>query len=127
MSNRRKGSVTATKVQAWVEATPELVAKLFAELTDDDQAQMLCLAAAEMKAWPDDGGRWQMTRVGKHLAECVCSTEDGRDLVRTIYETMTDAIATKRSLDGRITAGSCEHCPAGYFGVLHHVACSRDR
>lgn len=42
------------------------------------------------------------------------------------------AYKPKRALVGeappeQIVAGSCEHCPPGYFGVLHHVACERSR
>ncbi len=86
--------MTVTKVPALIDATPELVAKLLAEMTDDDQAMVFALVAKHMATWTDpDAGRWQMMRVGVHLAECTCAIE-GRAIISTIYESMTDAIAT---------------------------------
>ena len=85
--------MAVTRINVQIDVTPDLIAQAFCEMTDDDQAQVICKIAAIMN--PPEGFdgvvNWecQMERVGKHLAECECATEGGRNVVRAIYDAMT--------------------------------------
>lgn len=70
-----------------VEVDVEVLAKQFAELTDDAQAQFLC-SAAKFLGVAVDGQGW---RIGRHLTTCECSTEEGREFVRSIIGGMGGA------------------------------------
>lgn len=71
------------------EASVELAARLFCELDDDAQATFFCRVAAIAEAEFQGGGpEGQWWRVGNHLRDCRCSTEEGRQVVRTIAEAM---------------------------------------
>lgn len=61
-----------------------LLAEQFAALTDDAQAQFLCMAARQLGA----AAGTQAHYIGRHLRTCDCSTEEGRDFVRAIVASM---------------------------------------
>lgn len=60
------------------------LAERFAALTDDAQAQFLCLAARGLGRAAD----LQAFAIGEHLRTCECSTEAGRGFVRAIVAAM---------------------------------------
>jgi len=66
----------------------DLLAKCFAHLDDDSQAQFFvkvaAIAAKDYEAPPET----QWWYVGRHLRTCECSTEDGREVIRSIYHAM---------------------------------------
>lgn len=62
------------------------LAEQFAALTDDGQAQFFCEAAKRLG--PVALGD-QAFAIGRHLRTCSCSTHEGRELVRHIFESMT--------------------------------------
>ena len=69
--------------------TPRQLAEVWCEMNDEDQAQFFIEAAAIIRTWPDIMGRQlQAMEVGKHLAECSCSNDDARELVRDIVAGM---------------------------------------
>ena len=62
------------------------LAKQFAELSDDAQAQFLCLAAKGM----GEAVEVQAMYIGRHLRTCDCSTEEGRAFVRELARSLED-------------------------------------
>jgi hypothetical protein len=71
------------RTEATVEVDLDMLARLFAELDDDAQAQFFVKVAAILDAtpptkWTSDVARWQAEHIGRHLAECSCSTVSGR-------------------------------------------------
>ncbi len=75
-------------VMVEIKLTPRQIAEAFCELNDEQQAQVFIEAAIISSEWKnsvgtgDDGTQWHS--VGKHLAECACSSEAARDIVRAI-------------------------------------------
>jgi hypothetical protein len=66
---------------------PQELAQAFAQMDDEQQAQFFIEVAKIAKEWPNaplGGAEMQWIRVGVHLRKCECSTEEARDLVRTI-------------------------------------------
>lgn len=59
----------------------ETAAKWFAQLDDDQMCNFLVRVAAESKAYPSDPDD-QWFYLGGHLANCECSTEDAREMLR---------------------------------------------
>lgn len=62
----------------------DMLAKAFAGLDDDSQAQFfvkVAKIAADTYENPQENQWWY---VGRHLRECACSTEEGREMVRNI-------------------------------------------
>ena len=60
------------------------LAEQFAALTDDAQAQFLCLAAEKIGKAADDQAHY----IGSHLRDCYCSSGAGRAFVRNIVGSM---------------------------------------
>ena len=65
------------------------LAEQFAALTDDAQAQFICMAAAKLGS----AMNMQAFYVGNHLRTCQCSTPQGREFITEIAKAMekTDA------------------------------------
>lgn len=77
-----------------IEIDLALAAKWFAQISDDDMSKFFCIVAEEVKAWPNNGNAGMMwCYVGCHLAECECSTEDGREMIRSIAYHMEHSLA----------------------------------
>jgi hypothetical protein len=72
------------KVTVEIDVDVEHLARQFAALTDDAQAQFLCLAAADLA----HHAGMQAFYIGRHLQSCECSTEEGREFVREIARAM---------------------------------------
>jgi hypothetical protein len=88
-------SATATlTVTHDVTLTVAQLAQAFCDMDDDAQAQFFVHCARIALAWPTGGthlgASWQWFTVGRHLATCDCSTEEGRDMVRDIYLAMVE-------------------------------------
>ena len=68
------------------------LAERFAAMDDDAQAQFFCKVAAIMDRWPraqgSHGRDGQCWYIGRHLATCECSTEEGREFIRMIHHAM---------------------------------------
>ena len=71
------------------------IAKLFSEMDDDEQAKFFCEVARIAKAWGPGDGTMQWMRIGRHLGTCECSTDEGRDMIRTIAESLESSEAPK--------------------------------
>ncbi len=71
-----------------VEIDLDTLAHLFAHLDDDSQAQFFCKVAeiAEKDYERPQENQWWY--VGRHLSTCECSTEAGRDVIRSIHHAM---------------------------------------
>jgi hypothetical protein len=76
-----KASVTQT---VEVEVTVERLAEWFSALDDDAQARFFVEVARVGEKWGPGKMEYQFWLVGSHLRNCACSTEDARELVRTI-------------------------------------------
>lgn len=77
------------RVEVPVEMTPRLVAEAFAEMNDEQQAQVFIEVAAIAAGWATESPcltapQWWM--VGRHLRTCSCSTDEARQLVRDIAQ-----------------------------------------
>jgi len=67
----------------------DYLAEQVAALSDDAQAQLLCKVAARLTGTPN-GIEMQGFYIGRHLATCECSTDEGRDLVRAIVASLDE-------------------------------------
>lgn len=79
------------KLLAEVDMGPATLARAFVEMDDDAQAQFFVECAKAMESWPAHARHMQMHAVGRHLAECHCSTPGARDVVRLIFEGIDEA------------------------------------
>ena len=66
--------------------THEVLADLFCELDDDQQARFFVRAAAVMDGWGDGKREQQAWFIGEHLRTCTCSSPGARELVRGIAD-----------------------------------------
>lgn len=75
------------------DAEVEQIAERFARLDDDHQAKFFCAVARIAEGWQDRNpnglGPWfHWHGVGRHLRDCECSTDPGREMVRLIASAM---------------------------------------
>ncbi len=87
MKTRHPRTVTVKQtVAVELEVSPESLAKFFCELDDEELAQFFIEAAKIAGQWeePSWGADWQWHVVGRHLANCACSTDAAREMVATI-------------------------------------------
>ena len=80
---------------------PKMLAELFCQMTDDDQAQFFIEVAKVMSTWVEGlnhqtgsyqyGMDWQMRRVAEHLVTCPCGTQEARELIKTLAEGLKHA------------------------------------
>ena len=73
-----------------VPLTLEQLAGLFVELDDDSQAKFFVEVARLMQGWTPHERNMQAHYIGRHLRDCACSTEEARELVAGIAESMAD-------------------------------------
>lgn len=71
-----------------IELDVDTLAKAFASLDDDSQAQFFVKVAEHAAETFNGSADTQWWYVGRHLRECECSTEAGREVVRTIAHAM---------------------------------------
>lgn len=76
---------TSITVTTEIELTVETAAKWFVGLSDEQQADFFVEAAKASLAW---GPLWagQYYSAGRHLRDCECSTNEARELVKTLAE-----------------------------------------
>jgi hypothetical protein len=74
----------STTVTQEIEIDLDTLAKLFAELDDDSQAKFFVKVAAYANKHYESTPENQWWHVGRHLRTCECSTEDGREVIRTM-------------------------------------------
>lgn len=75
--------------QGDVDCRSKAIAELFCAMTDDGQAQFFVHVAAAMAKWERPAAAdWQAQAIGRHLRDCECSTEGGREFVRSIIYAM---------------------------------------
>lgn len=81
---------TTITVTRDIELSIDEAAEWFSGISDDDMAQFFCKVAEHAKHWPAPsfGPDYMWYLVGQHLAKCSCSTEDGRNMIRYIFESM---------------------------------------
>lgn len=60
----------------------------FCKMNDDQQAQFFMEVARIMDTWGAGKRDQQAWYIGRHMATCQCSTEEGRELVRMIANTI---------------------------------------
>lgn len=83
-----------------VPLTLDQLAGLYVELDDDSQAQFFVKVAALMQSWTPHERNMQAFHIGRHLRDCRCSTEEARELVNAIAESMQPkAPEAERALD----------------------------
>ncbi len=72
-----------------VPMTSKLMADVFTNMNDEEQAQFFIDVAENVK---DRGESWHMQwfAVGRHLRDCGCSTVEARSLVRGIVNGIED-------------------------------------
>lgn len=85
------------RTEVTVDLDLDMLARVFAELDDDAQAQFFVKVAAILDStpptkWTSDVARWQAEHIGRHLASCQCSTPSARIFIGNIYDSMTDAM-----------------------------------
>lgn len=73
----------SVQLSAQVDLTPRQIAEAFAELGDEEQAQVFIEVAAIAEGW-EHQNMDQWYAVGRHLVTCSCSTEAARELVRRL-------------------------------------------
>lgn len=83
MASRLNAAPIEKQISARVEFTPKMLAEIFADMSDEQQAQFFIDLAEDAKSWPT-GGHMQWYLVGRHLATCSCSTYEARELVAAI-------------------------------------------
>lgn len=74
--------------------TAEDIARAFCDLDDDAQAQFFVHCARIAEEWTVAPGSYrgmQWFNVGRHLRDCDCSTEEGREMIRDIASAMEPA------------------------------------
>lgn len=76
------------KIEVEFDVSVELLAKQFANLDDDAQAQFFCIAAKYLKDYSDNALSDQAYYIGKHLKTCECSTPEGRQFISEINSSM---------------------------------------
>lgn len=78
------------KVETKITLDVATVANAFCEMSDEQQAQFFIEAAKLATAWNDGRGAtgMQWWYVGRHLRNCACATEEARDMVREIVQSM---------------------------------------
>ena len=76
-----------------VPMTLEQLAGLFVELDDDSQAKFFVEVARLMSTWTPHDRNMQEFYIGRHLRDCSCSTEDARDFLRNIVDSMKAEVA----------------------------------
>ena len=64
------------------------LATAFCELDDEQQAQFFIESARIAESWDGAGRVMQWHSVGRHLATCVCSTYEAREMVRSIADSV---------------------------------------
>lgn len=75
------------KFETEIELGIDDAAQWFAGLTDDEQAKFFVAAVAHFKKGldrPDALAESQWQAIGNHLATCECSTEEAREMIRSI-------------------------------------------
>jgi hypothetical protein len=80
-----KIEVVTTQV---IDVDLDTLAKAFAGLDDDSQAQFFVKVAAIAAETYRGSQETQWWYVGRHLRTCECSTEEGRDVIRSIHHAM---------------------------------------
>lgn len=75
------------KFETEIELGIDDAAQWFAGLTDDEQAKFFVAAVAHLKKrlnHPHARAESQWMAIGNHLATCECSTEEAREMIRSI-------------------------------------------
>jgi hypothetical protein len=71
------------KIETEIELGIDVAAKWFAGLDDDEQSKFF-VAVCRAIAIPSSQMESQWMAIGNHLATCECSTEDAREMIRSI-------------------------------------------
>lgn len=81
-------SRTTVTVSTEIEIDIKTGATWFASLSDEDQSQFFVQVFEATKNWPK--GAWNHTQqwflVGRHIAECECSSDGAREVLEALWE-----------------------------------------
>ena len=77
-----------------VPMTLEQLAGLFVELDVAAQAKFFVEVARLMSTWTPHERNMQEFYIGRHLRDCSCSTEEARDFLRSLVDSMNPDHAT---------------------------------
>jgi len=69
-----------------VDVDVAMLARCFAHMNDEDQAQFFIEVAKIGETWGNLGGEQQWWFIGRHLSTCECSTDSARDMIRSIAD-----------------------------------------
>ncbi len=76
-----------------VKVTPQILAKLWTEMSVDEQAQFFIEAAKCMAEWSvSQDASYQRFLIGEHLRKCECSSDGARELVADIFQAMSEPV-----------------------------------
>ena len=73
------------KITTIISLDVKTAAKWFAEIDDDTQAKFFVEVAKHASTWPHSA-REQWYRIGSHLRNCECSTEEAQEIVREMHD-----------------------------------------
>jgi len=75
------------EMKSTVEITPELMAKIFCDMSDEQQCAFF-VEIGRIAAESESNFDQQWYYLGGHLRNCECSTEPARAFIRGLYEAM---------------------------------------
>lgn len=86
---------TSITVTTEIDLDIQTGAEWFASLDDEQQTQFFKEAARSAEKWPNNQQiQWML--VGAHLADCECSSEGARQMIRDLHYAMEDRLANPR-------------------------------
>lgn len=77
----------STTVTTEIDLDVQTAAEWFSGLDDDQQTQFFVAVAEIAKSWPGSADT-QWYSIGGHLRSCDCSTDDAREMIRSIARYM---------------------------------------
>jgi hypothetical protein len=92
--------IQAVVSQEW-ELDIDMMAKCFAELDDESQADFFIKVAAYAKEHYKRAPENQWWYIGRHLRTCTCATEDAREMVRTLAAAVDSASIQEADGNGK--------------------------
>lgn len=86
-------AVGRIKIETEIVLDIDVAGKWFAGLNDDEQAKFFVAACANMIDVAHFQRETQWIAIGNHLATCECSTEEAREMIRSILYGMEHPVS----------------------------------